>query len=796
MAPNGSPRAGRRRLLLTAARIGALLILVTGINGIIESRVPRYSPLYLYAAAVAVGLIPYFAGRRGKPQAAPLIAEPEAMPIPEPITASLDVQPLHEEIRQLEQARADLEERTAALAHDVQELTEVNHALRGQISEIQAAGGEQLRQLNAELVKAHAAAEEESGRRRVDAEDVRGREAHLRDQYEAESDHLQKAASSALEEIQRTRAANEEIRGQLEQARQAMRQSSDSLSADAAQERVRREALERELQEVRHRAEQRIAEVRTELEREWNARLDAARETNATLHRQLEDDRQRFQTELDTQKERTLSEARTIAARADDLQRWLDEERQRFQTELESHRAHLQKMGADQEATLAQAARAREESGAVARALEQQIEEERRRFAAAAEAHQAQIKSTSSETESQLADALAAREEARAELRSVHRHLDQMQHQIDEERQRFHGELALQKSKMDDEWSAKLQKIVNELATDHEKDVGDAVLEREVARAEARHLTIRLQELQRRVEEKQAPANETELREKIDAEWSAKLQTIVAHLASDHEADIGKAIEEKEAARAEARNLGIRITQLQQRMENERQASAAAQEKGNAMRDSLAEKLQEAEEGLARLHSAPPPPRVEEEPLPTETSPFAPADEERARADVLEFAEQAHAVLRKITSPGTVPVPELPEVPAVPEAPEERRPLVLFVHHDPALRTMSRDHLFNHGFEVITAADGLEGLRLAMSRKPDIVVADASMPKMDGRELCQLIKSNQETAAVKVVLMTGLYTSEMARDSAADAFEPDELLRKPVKFDTLQSTLSNLLKTA
>ena len=120
-----------------------------------------------------------------------------------------------------------------------------------------------------------------------------------------------------------------------------------------------------------------------------------------------------------------------------------------------------------------------------------------------------------------------------------------------------------------------------------------------------------------------------------------------------------------------------------------------------------------------------------------------------------------------------------------------RRPLILVVHNDSAMRSMSRDNLDKHGFDTITAADGLEGLRLAVAHKPAVVVADVSMPKMDGRELCQLIKSNPETAGVRVVLLT---TDE--RDETARELGPDELLRKPVAFDALEAALTRLTGSA
>ena len=64
---------------------------------------------------------------------------------------------------------------------------------------------------------------------------------------------------------------------------------------------------------------------------------------------------------------------------------------------------------------------------------------------------------------------------------------------------------------------------------------------------------------------------------------------------------------------------------------------------------------------------------------------------------------------------------------------------------------------------------------------------------MDGRELCQLLKSTQETASVKVILMTGIYTTEGPAESITREFEADEMLRKPVKFEAMKSALASLL---
>jgi CheY-like chemotaxis protein/cell division protein FtsB len=291
------------------------------------------------------------------------------------------------------------------------------------------------------------------------------------------------------------------------------------------------------------------------------------------------------------------------------------------------------------------------------------------------------------------------------------------------------------------------------MASDHEADVGKLTEEREEARAEVRSLKSRIEKL----EDQPAPrVDEKALRDKVEAEFSEKLQTLVSHMASDHETDVGNLTEEREAARAEVRNLSLKITSLQAKLRDLEEAPMR-----NAPTQPMAALLQ-------------PPPQPPE------------PEEQKARADVLQFAEQAFEAYRRATSPGTEPLPPI----------EEKRYRILIVHHDPALRVMWRDSLTKSGFDVQTAADGQEGLRLTGAEKPDAVIADVSMPKMSGGELCHLIKSNPETADVKVVLLTGVYTNEMPLDMATKRYEADELLRKPVRIDAIKAALTSILAKA
>ena len=563
------------------------------------------------------------------------------------------------------------------------------------------------------------------------------------EKHEAESENVQRAAARALEEIQRSRAASDELRGKVASSQQEL---------DAAKSAHR--DTQKELDLTRKSSQQLV-------------------HGNDALTRQLDEERQRFQAELKrviaeskSERDEMQAEARAVANRLEELLAQLERE-QRLSRE-----------------TAAARSRVAEENTS----LKSQLENLEKQWSAKLQKIASEL---AADHENDLGDAIAAREEARAETRSL-------RHEIQSEREKAAARL----KQIDDEWSAKLQKIVTELAADHENDIGVAIANREEARAEARSLKLRVQDLQSQLDsardgrlgllqrddqltqrvallEAENAALKTKtpepfpgviesvLREKIEAEWSEKLQTIVNHIASDHEADVGKAIEEREAARAEVRNLNIKMSALQQKLDAERQG-----------RESLQTRFREAEE---QLRNAPTQPMTAlQESFPIEAPP--PQEEQRARAEVLEFAEQAQEALRRITSPGEVPLPA-----------NDKKPRILFVHHDPALRTLWRDNLDKSGFEVRTASDGLEGLRLAKAERPDIVIADASMPKMDGRELCHLIKSNEETADVKVILLTGIYTNEVPIAAETNKLEADELLRKPVKLEAMKTALSSLL---
>jgi CheY-like chemotaxis protein len=108
------------------------------------------------------------------------------------------------------------------------------------------------------------------------------------------------------------------------------------------------------------------------------------------------------------------------------------------------------------------------------------------------------------------------------------------------------------------------------------------------------------------------------------------------------------------------------------------------------------------------------------------------------------------------------------------------RPVVLFVDDSPVVRRVALAAIRGLGYNVIEAKDGAEGLELARRYRPQLVLTDALMPKMDGREMCRQIKSDAELRGTRVFVMTALYTNLRYQTEAYKTFKVDGYLEKPL----------------
>ncbi|HYL98697.1 MAG TPA: response regulator [Blastocatellia bacterium] len=117
-------------------------------------------------------------------------------------------------------------------------------------------------------------------------------------------------------------------------------------------------------------------------------------------------------------------------------------------------------------------------------------------------------------------------------------------------------------------------------------------------------------------------------------------------------------------------------------------------------------------------------------------------------------------------------------------------PRILLVEDDFDTRYMLSLMLKNEGYEVITAADGECALIVAAEEKPDLIITDVSMPRMNGVEFTRQMKSNQKTAEIPVLAITSYGPATMRNAISAGA---TDCARKPLEFDDFLMKVKCLL---
>jgi DNA-binding response OmpR family regulator len=119
---------------------------------------------------------------------------------------------------------------------------------------------------------------------------------------------------------------------------------------------------------------------------------------------------------------------------------------------------------------------------------------------------------------------------------------------------------------------------------------------------------------------------------------------------------------------------------------------------------------------------------------------------------------------------------------------------ILAVDDSATILEMIKAILVGEGYEVITAADGAEALETARSEKPDLILLDVMLPKLDGYRVCRLLKFDQNYKHIPIVMLTA--KTEDAAMATGIRTGADQYLTKPVEPDVLLAAVRSELDRA
>ena len=117
---------------------------------------------------------------------------------------------------------------------------------------------------------------------------------------------------------------------------------------------------------------------------------------------------------------------------------------------------------------------------------------------------------------------------------------------------------------------------------------------------------------------------------------------------------------------------------------------------------------------------------------------------------------------------------------------------ILIVEDEPRNMKLMHDLLERFSYQIIEATDGEQGVALAKSSKPDLILMDIMMPKMDGLEATRLIKADVSTNDIPVIALTS-YAMKGDRERTIEA-GCDAYIPKPVDIGEVLKTVAHFIR--
>jgi CheY-like chemotaxis protein len=118
---------------------------------------------------------------------------------------------------------------------------------------------------------------------------------------------------------------------------------------------------------------------------------------------------------------------------------------------------------------------------------------------------------------------------------------------------------------------------------------------------------------------------------------------------------------------------------------------------------------------------------------------------------------------------------------------------VLIIEDSPTTRAVIKVYLVGHHLDFLEANNGDDGLQMARQHRPDVIVVDLKMPKMDGFTFCRTVRSDQRLKETPIILLTGSKGDAIKREALAAG--ASFFMTKPIDSAALAERILSCIET-
>lgn len=123
---------------------------------------------------------------------------------------------------------------------------------------------------------------------------------------------------------------------------------------------------------------------------------------------------------------------------------------------------------------------------------------------------------------------------------------------------------------------------------------------------------------------------------------------------------------------------------------------------------------------------------------------------------------------------------------------EKSKKQILIIEDEPDIQELLSFNLDNNGYKVYTASNGEKGLEVARKELPDLILLDLMLPGIHGLDVCRIIKSDQDTSDISIIMLTALGQEEdIIKGLETGA---DDYVTKPFSLQVLEARIKSVLR--